>query len=109
MAAIHALPVRLDGAASRRLIAELEACIAAGADPGPRVHQIEVLRQSLHTSLRALSVAFASVADALPPDDPGRRAAEMSIQRFVQSVENLIADAEASRAARPGIALIPAA
>ncbi|MDQ0444159.1 hypothetical protein [Methylobacterium persicinum] len=90
MAHVHRLPVRLEGEAGRRLTDDLVAVLQAGGDPGPRQHQIEVLRQSIRVGLRGLTGALASIADPLPIDDPRRRAVEEAVRRFVDEVEALV-------------------
>lgn len=107
MAAIHALPVRLDGPASRHLTEQLEARIASGVDPGSRAHQIEVLLATLRKALRTLNEAFAAVAEPLPVDDRHRRAAEEKLQRFVRAVEELIEEVDPYGATSEGFASAP--
>ena len=94
MAVVYRLPVVIEGEAVRRLTDELTGVIQAGGDPGPRRHQIEVLRQSIRQSLRDLPAALASSAERLPAADPTRRMAEESVRRFMEKVEGLIAMVE---------------
>ncbi len=101
MARIHRLPVELQGEAARRLTDELAARIEAGEDPGPRCHQIEVLRRSIHDDLRKLPGALAAASEKLPADDPTRRAAEDAVSRFMAEIEALVAMVEAGTSADP--------
>lgn len=91
MARIHRLPVVLQGEAGRRLTDDLVAILKAGADPGPRRHQIEVLRTSIREALRVLPNALASATGALPPEDPTRCRAEQAVRRFMDEVDALVA------------------
>ncbi|GJE37648.1 hypothetical protein [Methylobacterium persicinum] len=91
MAHIHRLPVRLVGESTRRLTDELVAVLQAGGDPGPRRHQIEVLKQSILTGLRGLPEAMMSAVDTLPAGDPRRSTVEDAVRNFMIEVETLIA------------------
>lgn len=101
MASIHRLPVMLQGEASRHLIDDLVAVLEAGEDPGPRRHQIEVLRMSIREALRALPNALASAAGLLPSDDPTRREAEHAVRRFMDEVEALVTPTEPEASTDP--------
>ncbi len=101
MARILTLPVMLQGGASRRLTDDLVATLKAGEDPGPRRHQIAVLRTSIREALRVLPNALASAAGALPPDDPTRCRAENAVRRFMDEVDALVAMVEPEALTEP--------
>lgn len=101
MARIQRLPIMLQGEAARRLTDDLVAALEAGEDPGPRQHQIEVLRRSIREALRVLPIALAAAEGTLSLDDPTRRTAEHAVRRFMDEVEALVATVEPEASTDP--------
>lgn len=90
MGTVHRLSVVLQGESGRHLTDEFATLVDKGEVFGPRLHQIEVLRQSIRKTLRELPAALESSAEKLPVDHPTRRSAEDAVKRFIQEVEGLV-------------------
>ncbi|SEO73560.1 hypothetical protein SAMN04487843_103266 [Methylobacterium sp. ap11] len=87
-------PARGGAEAYRRLAAILVEAASAGADLGPRGHQIDLLREAIQSGLRELVEAFVPVLDALSADDPDRRVLVAIIERFVVCIRAVLGAAD---------------
>ncbi|MGY2049239.1 hypothetical protein [Methylobacterium sp. JK268] len=90
MTQIHLLPVIPAPEASGRLAEGLVQVLAAGIDPGPRHHQIRALQRTIGGGLRDLAEALA----VLSAEDPQRQALRESVERYVRTVEDVMASTD---------------